>query len=127
MSNSTVATRLIDNYLRIPKLNDDGSNWVIYKDKFLNATAASGLTDHLETLQEPPNPFPNGPPSPISPDEQSQIDSYEASLRRYKQEQAIIKQGMSLTISDSLYMDVRGQATSKEMWELVVKRMKIER
>jgi hypothetical protein len=39
--------KLGDSFLRIPKLEVTGTNWVIYKDQFLWALDARGLVEHL--------------------------------------------------------------------------------
>ncbi|KAG6847838.1 hypothetical protein C0991_001348, partial [Blastosporella zonata] len=45
--------------LRIPKLEVNGSNWVVYKDCFQWATDACGLLKHVDgTETEPTDPIP---------------------------------------------------------------------
>jgi hypothetical protein len=52
MSFST--TKLGDEFLRIPRLDVGGINWVVYKDRFLWSIDARGLLDHLEGSKEEP-------------------------------------------------------------------------
>ena len=52
MSNSF--TKLGGEFLRIPKLDVAGTNWVVYKDRFLWSIDARGLLDHLEGMTVEP-------------------------------------------------------------------------
>ena len=57
MSFSTT-TKLGDDFLRVPRLDVAGINWVVYKDRFLWSVDARGLLDHLEgTEKEPTDPI----------------------------------------------------------------------
>ena len=50
--------KLGDDFLRIPKLDVSGSNWVIFKDRFLWSVDAHGLTEHVDgTSQSPKDPL----------------------------------------------------------------------
>ncbi|KAJ7721363.1 hypothetical protein B0H16DRAFT_1335375 [Mycena metata] len=51
---STTSTKLGDDFLRIPKLEVTGTNWVIYKDRFTWAVDARGLAEHIEPNAEAP-------------------------------------------------------------------------
>ena len=51
--------KLGDEFLRIPKLDVAGTNWVVYKDCLMWSVDARGLLDHLEgTEVEPTDPIP---------------------------------------------------------------------
>ena len=55
----SVSTKLGDEFLRIPKLEVSGTNWVIYKDRFILAIDARGIADHIDgTSKEPVDPLP---------------------------------------------------------------------
>ncbi|KAJ8695386.1 hypothetical protein PTI98_007989 [Pleurotus ostreatus] len=48
-----------DEFLRVPKLDAAGNNWVIYRDRLMWAVDARGLLKHLNgTGSEPVNPVP---------------------------------------------------------------------
>ncbi|KAJ6623901.1 hypothetical protein B0H10DRAFT_2008766 [Mycena sp. CBHHK59/15] len=51
---STTSTKLGDDFLRIPKLEVTGKNWVIYKDRFIWAVDARGFVEHLDANAAPP-------------------------------------------------------------------------
>ncbi|KAG6864577.1 hypothetical protein C0991_008511 [Blastosporella zonata] len=53
-----MSTKLGNEFLRIPKLDVAGSNWVIYKDQFLWSVDVQGYLDHLNgTATEPIDPI----------------------------------------------------------------------
>ncbi|KAJ6614478.1 hypothetical protein B0H10DRAFT_1803401 [Mycena sp. CBHHK59/15] len=43
---STTSTKLGDDFLRIPKLEVTGKNWVIYKDRFIWAVDSRDFAEH---------------------------------------------------------------------------------
>ncbi|PPQ93917.1 hypothetical protein CVT25_008031 [Psilocybe cyanescens] len=55
----SVTNKLGDDFLRIPKLDAAGTNWVVYRDRFLLSIDACGLGEHLDSTGEAPtNPHP---------------------------------------------------------------------
>jgi hypothetical protein len=51
-------TKLGDEFLRIPKLDVSGTNWVIFKDRFTWALDAHSILDHINgTCIEPKDPI----------------------------------------------------------------------
>ncbi|KAG6903760.1 hypothetical protein DXG01_004285, partial [Tephrocybe rancida] len=67
---SNTSTKLGDDFLRIPKLDVAGANWVVYKDRFLWSVDARGYLDHLDgTASEPVDPITDrtGPPAAPAP------------------------------------------------------------
>jgi len=54
----SISTKLGDEFLRIPKLDVSGSNWVIFKDRFIWALDARCILDHIDgSGQEPQDPI----------------------------------------------------------------------
>ena len=55
----TTTSKLGDEFLRIPKLDVSGSNWVLYKERFFWALDARSILDHVDgTGAEPIDPVP---------------------------------------------------------------------
>ena len=55
----SISTKLGDEFLRIPKLDVTGSNWVIYKDRFLWSLDARGILNHVDgSGKQPVDPIP---------------------------------------------------------------------
>ncbi|TBU25007.1 hypothetical protein BD311DRAFT_598386, partial [Dichomitus squalens] len=42
------SVKLGDDYVRVPKLDVGGSNWVLYKERLTWAADAKGLVGHLD-------------------------------------------------------------------------------
>jgi hypothetical protein len=58
--------KLLEFFAHIPKLDIDGSNWVIFKDRFIFAAAAAALKGHIDgTAKQPVNPLPT-PRAPLT-------------------------------------------------------------
>ena len=62
----TTSTKLGDEFLRIPKLDVSGTNWVIFKDHFTWALDARSILDHVNGTSEEPK-------DPISTEEKAKI------------------------------------------------------
>ena len=45
-------TKLGDEFLCVPKLDVTGTNWVIYKDRFLWSIDAHGLLEHIDGSEQ---------------------------------------------------------------------------
>ena len=55
----STSTKLGDKFLRIPKLEVSGTNWVIFKDRFTWALDARSILDHIDgSAKEPKDPIP---------------------------------------------------------------------
>src|SRR5271156_3501968 len=120
-------SKLLEFFARIPKLESDGSNWVIFKDRFLFAAAAASLKAHIDGTGKPPVavsvvPTESEPPTELEPltAEQAQVRSeYDVALSKWEMEEAIIKQALASVIPDSLFIEVRRKETALAMWNAV--------
>ncbi|KAH9850848.1 hypothetical protein C2E23DRAFT_734110, partial [Lenzites betulinus] len=118
MSNSVkVGT---DDFVRVPRLEVGGANWVIFKDRLLWAADAKGVLGHLDgTSKEPEAPAPSqtGQATAETPDPAQ--TKYDADLAEWRKREATAKQLVASTIPDSLFMKVRGRATARAIWEAI--------
>ena len=120
------STKLGDKFLRIPKLDVAGINWVIYKDQFVWALDVRGILDHIDgTGREPIDPIPNEVRARIAAAAETQTGTTESSdtpsqavqlttmqikldtdwrkdLKEWKSGEAIAKQQIASSIPDSL-------------------------
>jgi hypothetical protein len=54
----TTTSKLGNEFLRIPKLDVSGSNWVLYKERFFWSLDARAILEHIDgTGREPANPI----------------------------------------------------------------------
>ncbi|THH15142.1 hypothetical protein EUX98_g9511 [Antrodiella citrinella] len=125
---------LKEDYLRVPKLEASGTNWVIYKDRLRWATDARGYLGHLDgTNVEPSPPIPVAAPGPTPADpalaaaavaaNAAAVTAYDAALATHvdelstwKKGEAVVKQLVASTITDSQFMKVRTKPTAAAIW-----------
>ena len=77
--------KVIEIFAKIPKLEADGSNWVIFKDRFLFAAAAASLRDHIDGKGAAPKPVTFASSSGLlSAAQQEALDDYAERLSRWQ-------------------------------------------
>ena len=120
----STSTKLGDEFLRIPKLEVSGTNWVIFKDRFTWALDARGILDHIDgTGAEPQDPISSeirasiSPTKPLSEDQKKLETDWKKELKDWKQGEAVAKQQIASSIPDSLFMKVRAKGTAYEIWK----------
>ncbi|PPQ86113.1 hypothetical protein CVT26_000606 [Gymnopilus dilepis] len=99
----------------IVKLGDD-----FMKDRFLWSIDARGYVHHVDgTSYAPPDPVARSPGvAQVLTAAEAALDvQWRADLRVWNQGEAIVKQQIAATISDSLFMKIRGKGTAREIWE----------
>src|SRR5271168_1895617 len=112
-------SKLLEFFAHIPKLEIDGLNWVIFKDRFLFAAAAGSLKGHIDGSGKPPvNPLPT-PCVPLTEDQKAEMSEYSALLTKWEMEENIMKQALASVIPDSLFIEVRKMETALSMWDAV--------
>ena len=106
--------------MQIPKLETDGSNWVIFKDHFIFAAAAADLEKHIDGMGTIPIPpaFALGP-TPLTAEQMAEVKLYEENQSKWVTNEAVIKQAIATTIPDSLFIEVRKEVMAHLMWEAV--------
>ena len=115
----SASTKLGDEFLRIPKLDVSGSNWVIFKDRFIWALDACGILDHVDgTSKELANPISvEDQAKGALTTEQTKIETdWRKDTREWKQGEAVVKQQIASSIPDSLFMKVRAKGTAHKIW-----------
>ena len=116
---SSSNSKLLEFFAHIPKLEVDGSNWVIFKDRFLYAAAAGSLKGHIDATGKPPvNPVLT-PREPLTEDQKLAMSEYSALLTKWEMEENIVKQALASVIPDSLFIEVRRMETALSMWDAV--------
>jgi transposase InsO family protein len=103
-----------DNAKSIPKLNVDGSNWVIYRDHIMLALEMNGLDIHLTEPSAPKEYVNAGAIGGLEPP------------TRWKRGEATTKHLIASTIPDSVFNQIKGGTRTKEVWE-TLKRIYEER
>src|ERR1700719_3374541 len=115
----STSTKLGDEFLRIPKLEVSGSNWVIFKDHFLWALDARCILDHIDgTGKEPRDPITSADRAKgtLTPEQVKVETEWKKEIKEWKQGEAVAKQQIASSIPDSLFMKVRAKGTAYEIW-----------
>src|SRR5271168_3540097 len=92
--------KILEFFAKIPRLETDGSNWVIFKDRFMFAAAAASLVSHVDGTEAEPTLAAGFPRSgTLSDTQKAEYDIYTLKLARWQSNEAIIRQAIASTIS----------------------------
>ena len=99
--------------LKVPKLSEDGSNWVLYKSQVTSAILAKKLRRYLNgTAKEPQPPTAPG----VDPDAD---EKYEDALDAYESGHATIKTLLFQTLPEPLKLKISSKMKADECWKIV--------
>src|ERR1700738_4272525 len=109
--------------ITIPRLRDDGANWIDYESKARTAMGGKGLIRHMDGTARKPNPYPllkSGEPTAdgINPATDEQIDAKEKRLDEFEQKEYMARNVLLTTTSPRLCAKIRDK-TAAEMWALI--------
>lgn len=108
--------------LNLPKLAEDGSNWVLYQERVENAIIATkGLRRHLHGTVHKPEPleqraekwYKKGSNTPLTDE---QVDMYEDTVDSYEQREAQVREYIYGTVDSSTFIQIKG-STAAEVWK----------
>lgn len=99
--------------LKVLKLSEDGSNWVLYKSQFTSAIVARKLRRYLSGKAKAPIP-------PTAPGVDSDADEkYEDALDVYESNHAAIKTLLFQTLPEPLKLKILLLTKADECWKIV--------
>ena len=114
----TTNGKLLEFFVRILKLETDGSNWVIFKDRFVFAAAAANLEKHIDSMGTAPIPQAfTCDPTLLTADQMVEVKLYEENQSKWVMNEVVIEQAIATTITDSLLIEIRKEVTAHLMWE----------
>jgi hypothetical protein len=113
------------NKVSLPKLQDDGSNWVMYKERIKNHLTSKGLMRHLtgtarkpaEVEEKDGKVHKKGNARPMTDDE---LDTYLDTLDVYATKEAQVREVLYDTLSKTVFLQIKGQPTAAETWNKLV-------
>ncbi|OAX31144.1 hypothetical protein K503DRAFT_704152, partial [Rhizopogon vinicolor AM-OR11-026] len=111
----------------IPKLAEDGLNWITYKERMLTTIGARGLMRYTDGRKVKPVPFvfdsstnkykkPDG-----SEPTESEVEDLDDKIDEYHQKDSLVKQQIFSTISDQLLLCVQSLGSASKIWDEVCK------
>ena len=99
--------------LKVPKLSEDGSNWILYKSQFVSAVIAKKLCRYLTgTIRAPLLTTAPG----IDPDAD---EHYEVALDEYESGHNSIKTLLFQTLPELLKLKISLKTLGNECWKIV--------
>ena len=104
---------------RVPKLANDGSNWVVYKIRMKYAIASRGLTECLEgTAITPEHPMLSSTDvQKWTEKDREAMSEYESMFDRWQQHKYLVHAQITGSIKDSMLMKISHCDTAAEMWK----------
>ena len=117
-SKSTMSSTKLDDFFKVPRLEVDGTNWVIYKDHLQWAADACGYLSHLNGNQTVPTaPAIADPATPMATETAALAAyAYDTAHADWIKGEAVIKQMIASTIPDSLFMKICSKTTTLAIW-----------
>ncbi|KAF8835111.1 hypothetical protein BDN67DRAFT_875553, partial [Paxillus ammoniavirescens] len=101
----------------VPKLEADGWNWVIFKNRLEWELATHGITNHLSGKALKPIP-------PGNSATQDQLDNYTASVAEWQKPEFTCCQQLARALSDSTLWKILHSETVANMWTTITKEYK---
>src|SRR5271154_4711869 len=107
----------------VPKLQDDGSNWVDYKDKVRTALGAKGLLRHVNGTAIQPKPFKVDPVKGVVKHDgkeatEADVEAQEEKLDEFERKEYLAQHILKSTISARLSALAQSK-NALEIWKLV--------
>ncbi|KAF8662056.1 hypothetical protein AX16_001241 [Volvariella volvacea WC 439] len=116
----------------LPKLNEDGSNWIAYQEKITTLLFASGLRPHLlGTVVEPPSPIEkdgqyydpgdvcdDSEPDPLTDDV---LEEMKQAIESYHQKEARVRLVINESVDHSMFLQLKDCIPAAKMWAKLVK------
>ncbi|KIO13945.1 hypothetical protein M404DRAFT_68042, partial [Pisolithus tinctorius Marx 270] len=104
--------------LQVPTLNADRSNWLYYKAQVEWAISSKGLIRHLTGLDAKPEDPSAGKDASWKPTamEQKLVSEYPEKLQQWAKDNGYIKQVITVSLLESLFLRVLKEETAKSVW-----------
>ena len=108
-----------EEYLQVPTLSVDGSNWLYYKARVEWAVGSKGHTGHLSGLEAMPDDPSQGKDLSWKPTatEQKLVSEYPAKFKEWTKDDNYVKQVIAASIPESLFLRVQKEETTKGVWD----------
>ncbi|KAG2051863.1 hypothetical protein BDR06DRAFT_861493, partial [Suillus hirtellus] len=105
----------------IPKLANNGSNWITYKERALTVIHAQGLMQYLEDITKPTQYSKDTAGDFIKPDgskaSKKEVEELEEKIDEYLQKDSLTQQHIFSTILDRLLLQVQKLDLALKIWE----------
>src|SRR3979490_462954 len=109
--------------VNLPKLKDDGSNWITYKERIMNTLTHKGLKRHVTGSARKPKETElrdDGEyylPRSMVPLSDDQVEDYEKKMDEFAQKQASVREVIYETVSKSTFLQIKNEADASSLWK----------
>ena len=109
--------------VNLPKLKDDGSNWITYKERVMNTLTHKGLKRHVTGSARKPKETElrdDGEyylPRSMVPLSDDQVEDYEKKMDEFAQKQASVREVIYETVSKSTFLQIKNEADASSLWK----------
>ena len=111
--------------LKLPKLKDDGTNWITYRERIINTLTHKGLKRHVTGTARKPaeiefkdgKAYKKGSTDELTP---TKLTALEKEQDEYEQKEASVREVFYETIGQSLFLQVKNEETAAKVWEKLV-------
>jgi transposase InsO family protein len=110
---SQVTPTRITKTFSLPKLQPDGSNWILFQDSVELECASHNLEGHLDGSKARPT-------VPRTAVALAEEETFERETARWTAGEATIRKGLAEALPPALYLTVRKELTVREVWTRVV-------
>ncbi|KAG1816294.1 hypothetical protein DFJ58DRAFT_630881, partial [Suillus subalutaceus] len=105
----------------IPKLAEDGSNWITYKERAQTVIRAWGLVRYMDGRAIEPALFKKDTNGDLVKDDgtkpsQTEIEDLEKKQDEFYQKDSLVKQYIFSTISDQMLLQVQNTGGASKVW-----------
>ena len=95
----------------VPKLESDGRNWIIFKNRLEWALAAQGVVAHLDAQKAP---------KPVEPLEAAKLAAYKTELAAWEKTEFTCHQQLARALPDSTLWKILHASIVADMWKTIV-------
>jgi hypothetical protein len=111
--------------LKLPKLKDDGSNWITYRERITNTLTHKGLKRHVLGTARTPTEieiksnkvYKKGGTKELT---STEIEAIEKAFDEFEQKEASVREVIYETIGQSLFLQVKNEASAAKVWTKLV-------
>jgi hypothetical protein len=111
--------------IKLPKLKDNGSNWITYRERIINTLTHKGLKQHVLGTTRVPDEieirssksYKKGGIIELT---EEQLDAIEKYTDEYEQREASVREVIYETISQSLFLQIKNEPTSARVWTKLI-------
>jgi gag-polypeptide of LTR copia-type len=117
-------------FIKLEKLKDDGTNWVTYQECVTITMTHKGLRQHFLGTKRKPGTF-------IELDRKfyktedikkkdrvtltdKEVEDMEEALDEYEQKEALVREVIYETISQSMFLQIKNEPTASKLWSKLV-------